>query len=133
MTFTSFHVSGQFHEKFFSKEEFEERGGEQEVLWGEIKGIAFSIIRGNKSPVSMKIVFQLPQAQANKLVEDLGGKLRLEDLGGLFINIRFEKNELHIITGTAIKTFTLDKTLEQEWDMWVKNFLKSQELTYEEQ
>jgi hypothetical protein len=126
-------VSGQFHEKFFSKEELEERGGEQAVLWGEIKGIAFAIIRGNKSPVSMKIVFQLPQAQANKLVEDLGGKLRLEDLGGLFINIRFEKNELHIITGTAIKTFTLDKTLEQEWDMWVKNFLKSQELTYEEQ
>lgn len=69
----------------------EERGGEQAVLWGEIKGIAFAIIRGNKSPVSMKIVFQLPQAQANKLVEDLGGKLRLEDLGGLFINIRFEK------------------------------------------
>ncbi|MDI9509329.1 MAG: DUF5721 family protein [Bacillota bacterium] len=133
VTFTSFHVSGQFHEKFFSKEELEERGGEQAVLWGEIKGIAFAIIRGNKSPVSMKIVFQLPQAQANKLVEDLGGKLRLEDLGGLFINIRFEKNELHIITGTAIKTFTLDKTLEQEWDMWVKNFLKSQELTYEEQ
>ena len=125
LTFTSFHVSGQFHDKFFTKEELEERGGEQAVLWGEIRGIALAMIRGNKSPISMKIVFQLPQAQTNKLVENLGGRLKPEDVGGLYLNIRFEKNELHIITGTAIKTFSLDKTLEQEWDIWVKGFLKS--------
>ncbi|NLL01080.1 MAG: hypothetical protein GX271_10525 [Clostridiales bacterium] len=131
-TFTNFHVSGQFHENFFSQEELEERGKEKAVLWGEIRGIAFSIIRGQKSPLLMKIVFQLPSDQSDKLVESLGGRIRSEDVGGLFMNIRFEKNELHIITGTAIKTFSLDKTLEIEWDRWVKGFLSSRGIIYEE-
>jgi hypothetical protein len=132
-TFTSFYVSGQFHEKFFSKEELEDRGIDNAVLWSEIRGIALSMVRGNKSPVSMKVVFQLPESQANKLVESLGGKLRSEDVGGLYINIRFENNELRIITGTAIKTFTLDKTLELEWDAWVKKFFNGQGILYEEE
>lgn len=130
-TFTSFHVSGQFYENFFSKEELEERHKEEAVLWGEIRGIAYSIIRGNKSPLMMRIVFQLPSSESIKLVESLGGKLRAEDVGGLYMNIRFEKNELHIITGTAIRTFTLDKTLEIEWDGWVKKFLRKHSIMYE--
>lgn len=80
----------------------------------------------------MKIVFQLPKEHVYRLVESLGGKLKIEDVGGLYINIRFEKNELYIITGTAIKTFTLDKTLEQEWDVWVRGFLKRQNISYSE-
>jgi hypothetical protein len=130
-TFTSFHVSGQFHESFFTEEELEQRG--REVLWSEIREIAFSIIRGNKSPLMMKIVLQLPSNQASKLIDSLAGRIRLEDVGGLYINVRFEKNELHIITGTAIKTFTLDKTLDIEWDGWVKSFLKIKGVLYEEE
>ncbi|TAH72920.1 MAG: hypothetical protein EWM47_02925 [Anaerolineaceae bacterium] len=132
-TFTNFNVSGQFHENFFTKEELEERGSEKAVLWGDIRGIAFSIIRGQKSPLMMKIVFQLPSNQTARLLEGLGGKLRAEDVGGLYMNIRFEKNELHIITGTAIKTFTLDKTLDIEWDGWVKKFLSKQGIIFEEE
>lgn len=132
-TFTSFYVSGQFYKSFFSKEELEERGDNCSILWKEIRNIAFSVIRGNKTPLSMKIVFQLPKKQSEELVKSLKGKLRLEDVGGLFINIRFEKNELHIITGTAIKNFTLDKTLEQEWDTWVLKFLNSQNINFIEQ
>lgn len=131
-TFTTFHVSGQFHEIFFSKEELKERDIDNGVFWGELRGTAFEIIRGNKSPISMKIVFQLPAIETNRLIESLGGKLKSEDVGGLYMNIRYEKNELHIITGVAIKTFTLDKTLEQEWDAWVKRFMNSQGIFFEE-
>lgn len=131
-TFTNFKISGQFHEEFFSQEELEGRIEKSAALWSEIRGIAFSIIRGNKTPLSMKIVFQLPKEHVYRLVESLGGKLKIEDVGGLYINIRFEKNELYIITGTAIKTFTLDKTLEQEWDVWVRGFLKRQNISYSE-
>ena len=132
-TFTCFSVSGQLNEGFFSQEELEKRKTKGAILWSEIKGIAYSIIKGNKTPLSMKIVFQLPEEQKREMVESLGGNLRSEDVGGLFLNIRFEKNELHIITGTAIKTFTFDKTLEREWDAWVKNFLKKQGFVFEEE
>lgn len=131
-TFTNFHISGQINEAFFTKEELEEKSEKQFALWSDVRAIAFSMIKGNKTPLSLKIVFQLPQDRAEELIQKMAGRLRIEDIGGLYLNIRFEKGELHIITGAAIKIFTLDKTLEQEWDMEVKNFLKSQEISFED-
>jgi hypothetical protein len=132
-TLTNFTVNGQLNEDFFSKEELEERGeNSRNILWSDVRAVAFSMIKGNKTPLSLKIVFQLPRQQSEELLQHLGGKIRMEELGGLYLNVRFEKNMLHIITGTAIKTFTLDKTLEQEWDRKVKEILKEQAIFFEE-
>lgn len=131
-TFTGFQITGQLNEAFFSKEELEERGENKYILWSEVRSIAYSMIKGNKTPLTLKIVFQLPKDQCEALVNSLGGRLRLEDVGGLYLNVRFEKGELRIITGTAIKTFTLDKTLEQEWDKMVRSILKEQGIIFEE-
>jgi hypothetical protein len=132
-TFTGFTVTGQLNEAFFTKEELEERDENRFVLWNEVKPIALSIIKGNKTPLSLKIVFQLPSKQCGELVDRLGNRLRLEEIGGLYLNIRFEKGELRIITGTAVRTFTLDKTLEQEWDVQVKSILKESGIAFEEE
>ncbi len=130
-TFTTFHISGRLNEEFFTEEELEERDS-RVITWSELRAIAFSMIKGSKTPLAMKLIFQLPKEESDELVNSLGGKLKLEEVGGLYLNIRFEKGELHIITGTAIKTFTMDKTLEQEWDAKVRGFLKQQEIACEE-
>jgi hypothetical protein len=132
-TFTNFSISGQFNEAFFNNDELEERKDRRFITWGEVRQTAFSMIKGNKTPLSLKIIFQLPQDGCEILVNRSGGRLHPEEIGGLYLNIRFEKGELHIITGTAIKTFSLDKTLEQEWDNEVKNLLKEQGITAEEE
>lgn len=131
-TFTNFTITGQFNEDFFTQEELEERGETKFILWSEIRTVAFAMIKGNKTPLSLKIVFQLPKECCEALVLQSGGRLRIEDIGGLYLNVRFDKGELHIITGAAIKTFTLDKTLEQEWDLEVKNLLRAQNIIFEE-
>lgn len=130
-TFTNFIMNGQFNEAFFTKDELEERGENRAVLWSDVRQTVFSMIKGNKTPLSLKIVFQLPAGKCAQMVEKAGGKLRMEEIGGLYLNLRFEKGELHIISGTAIKTFTLDKTLEQEWDAEVKSILKNNGIVYE--
>lgn len=132
MTFTGFTITGQFNEAFFTKEELEERGENRSILWSEVRQIAYSMIKGSKTPLSLKIVFQLPEEPSVQLIDSFGGRLRKEEVGGLYLNVRFEKGELRIITGTAIKTFTLDKSLEQEWDKLVRNILKEQGIVFEE-
>lgn len=132
MTFTGFTITGQFNEAFFTKEELEERGENRSILWSEVRQIAYSMIKGSKTPLSLKIVFQLPEEPCVQLIDSFGGRLRKEEVGGLYLNVRFEKGELRIITGTAIKAFTLDKTLEQEWDKLVRNILKEQGIVFEE-
>ncbi len=125
-SFTGFKITGQLNEAFFSKEELEERRDKTCVLWSEVRQVVYAMIKGSKTPLTFKIIFQLPTDQCEVLIHRLGGKLSIENVGGLFFNIIFDKGELRIITGTAIKVFTLDKTLEQEWDEQVKLILKEQ-------
>lgn len=125
-TFMNYSVNGKLNEAFYTAEELQERGPIRYALWSEVRNIAYSMIKGNKTPLSMKIVFQLPEDRTDVLIVQSGGRIKTEEVGGLYINVRFENNELHIITGTAIKTFTLDKTLEQEWDKEVDRLLKEQ-------
>lgn len=132
-TFTNFHIDGKLNSSFFSSEELEEREDQQNLFWSEIRAIAFSVIKGNKTPLAFKVVFQAPQKQVEELTGQLAGRIEPEQVGGLYFNIRFEKNELHIVTGTAIKTFTLDKTLEHEWDHKVKEFLAQEGIIVEEE
>lgn len=132
-TFTGFSISGQYNKEFYTQEELEERQDKPYVLWSDVRSIAYSMIKGSKTPLSLKIVFQLSEIRCEDLVRLSGGRIKIEELGGLYLNVRFEKNELHIITGTAIKTFTLDKTLEREWDAQVKNMLHEQGIPFEEE
>lgn len=125
-TFMNYSINGKLNEAFFTGEELQERGTNRYALWSEVRNVAYAMIKGNKTPLSMKIVFQLPEDHTDILIGQSGGRIKPEEVGGLYMNIRFENNELHIITGTAIKTFTLDKTLEQEWDKEVARILKEQ-------
>ena len=38
-----------------------------------------------------------------------------EDIEGLYLNIRYDGKGLTCITGTSLKLFTLDRTLELAW------------------
>lgn len=132
-TFTNFKITGQLNEDFFTKEELEERPELGFVRWNDVRPTVFGFIKGNKTPLSLRIVFQLSASHCEKLVQRAGHRLRLDEVGGLYFNIRFEKGALHIITGAAIKTFTMDKTLELEWDGEVKTFLRENGIAFEEE
>ncbi|NLC18124.1 MAG: hypothetical protein GX757_02705 [Clostridiales bacterium] len=129
-TFTGFTISGQLNEDFFSKEELEERNGITGVFWSEVRQIVYNMIKGSKTPLSLKVIFQLPPQQCLQILETLGGRLKPNDIGGLYLNIKFEKGELSVITGTAIKSFTMDKSLEHEWDEQVGRMLKDMGIAY---
>lgn len=129
-TFNQFHISGKLIKDWFSKEELEER--DDYSKWEEIKPYAFQIMKGTKTPTSFKVVLQLQNKDTKEFVDRMNLSFQTEDINGLFINIRFENNELHLITGTSIKAFTLDKSFEHEWDSYVRTFLKNNKIPYEE-
>jgi hypothetical protein len=132
-TFTDFIISGNFNEPYFTKEELSERGDRHFIPWSDVRGIAYSIIKGNKTPLTLKLVLQLSPSEAIRLVKNRGIGLKEEEVGGLYMNIRFEKGELHIITGVAIKAFTMDRSLEQAWDDSVRQFLAKQDISFDEE
>ncbi|ROR28175.1 hypothetical protein EDD66_105114 [Mobilisporobacter senegalensis] len=129
-TFSQFHVSGKLNKEWFTNDELEEL--EDYSNWIEIKPFAFQLMKGSKTPQFIKIVLQFQGKNTQKILDEMKLPFKKEDVNGLYLNVRYEHNELHIITGTSLRTFTLDKSLEHEWDSYVKNFLKENSISYEE-
>lgn len=129
-TFNHFHLSGKLIKEWYTNEELEEL--EEYSRWTEVKPFAFQIMKGNKTPQFIKIVLQFSLENTLKILEELKLPFSNDDISGLYVNIRYEHDELYLVTGTSLKTFTLDKTLEHEWDSYIKNFLKQNSIPFEE-
>ena len=55
-----------------------------------------------------------------------------EDITGMFINLKFQQKKLLLTTGISYRIFSVDKSLDQEWDSLVKRFLTAHEISFEE-
>ena len=82
--------------------------------------MVFSVIKGSKLPKSMKIVLAAPLT----LTKSLSSNASV-----LFINIIYENGVLNIITGSSVKSFTLDKSHDFIWDEYVEEFIKNNGIT----
>lgn len=131
-TFNHFQIAGNLNEDYYSKDELEILEGRKYSLWSEIKPIAYSLIKGNKLPLSIKIVLLLSPPNTEKVLKKSGVSMPVSDINGLFLNIRFDKGSLTLVTGISVKNFSMDKTLERTWDEDLKIFLKHYEIAVEE-
>ena len=127
-TFCTFTIDGHFFNEYFSDSE---RPPQSYPLWSQVRPFCFSLIKGKRSPLEMKIVFRLSDANAGRLLSQNGIPLTEEDIEGLYLNIRYDGKGLTCITGTSLKLFTLDRTLELAWDRVTGLFLKRQGIPHE--
>ena len=133
VTFTKFSFSGYLSRDYYSADEWEMLEGRRYASWGQIRPYVYSVIRGNRTPVSFRLVMFLSDENAARVLKRSGAAVTQEQLGGFFLNLRFEKNEVHLVTGLSMKVFTLDKTLEHAWDQDMKTFLRMHENAWEEE
>ena len=111
-----------------TEEEREENNIEEFSTWKTLRPFCFSLIKGKKLPGSFRIVLQLPKAGTDKFAARTGAGIDGNQIVGLYLNIRYDNGEMYCITGTSLNFFTMDKTLDLEWDKAVKQFLQSHEI-----
>lgn len=124
-------IQGDINKSFLSNDEIEALDGREYSTWNELRPMVLQMMKGSRTPSSFKMVFVLSKSNTIHVLEKSGLPFRYEDIGGLFLNIRFDSNGLYFVTGTSIKVFTLDKSLDQVWDKDVKTFLKYHEIACE--
>lgn len=131
-TFQTLHIDGSRNKSFYTTEELEELGPDMDfVRWSEIKALCFQAIKGKKTPLSFKFVFKLSEKNTEKFLLQTGVSFNTSDVSGLFLNISFENGIIHCVSGTALKIFTMEKSLDTEWDSMVERFLKQIQVEYE--
>ena len=124
VTYNQFTIDGKVRQGYFSEEELEENRIEEYSSWKTLKPVCYSLIKGKRLPESFRIVFQMPPSARDRFVAGKVPGIYPDQVGGLYINIQYENHEMICVTGTSMKQFTLDRTLENELDDNVKKFLK---------
>ena len=117
-TFTTFLIDGTWHPEYFGE-------GDPVMTWRMIRPVLYNIIKGKHTPIHMRIVLKLADYNAEKLLKSSGLSLTKEQIDGLFLNLTYAKDEASITTGTSLRIFTLDKSLDRVWDDMVSRFLQA--------
>lgn len=124
VTFNAFHMDGRIRAGYYTEEEAEEKGIGEYSAWKTVKPVCYSLIKGRRLPGSFQIVLQLGRGQVEHFLASRHLSVRAEQVSGMYVNIRYENGELYCVTGTSINFFTLDKSLDEEWDEAVKGFFR---------
>lgn len=93
------------------------------VSWGVLRPTAFALIKGKTLPRSFSLVFMLSREKTEAFLTSCNAAFAPEEVGGLYLNVRYNGEKLAVTTGCALTVFSLDKSLEQAWDRQILNFL----------
>ena len=124
VTDCSLHVTGRRNPEWYDTEQLEQAPelGRPWITWGEKKALLFAAIRGHKSPQRMTITLKACETWAAPRMEKMGAGVVYEQYHpDLFLHIRFGQGELHLVTGTAFASFTMDRSIEQGWDSYIRH------------
>ena len=115
-----YYINGKINHDYFDTDELEALS--EYVLWKDIKQTIYDYIKGNRLPISFRIILMFNRENIIRLLEMNNLPYKEEDISALFMNVIYEHDTLYVTTGTSLKVFTLDKSLEHVWDETVKKY-----------
>lgn len=91
----------------------------------------FDLIKGKKAPSSFKFVLMLSPENKNAPWNESEVPIPRADISAMSMNIKFQNQMLTLTTGISYRIFSTDKTLEPEWDKFVRQFLSQHDISFE--
>lgn len=119
-------IDGRITENYYTEEEAARMGlsGYRCVPFSMVRPICLEIMKGKRKPAFFKFVFLLsPENQANTIIHS-GSSYRPEDVSGMFLNLIYKNSRLTCTTGVSYHIFSMDKSLEKEWDRLAAVFFR---------
>jgi hypothetical protein len=121
---TQYILDGHLQKEFFDTDEWKEQKYAV-IEWSKMRPTVFSLIKGTHTPVRFQISMQMKPDKVQKMLQSDEQELAaLNNLvSGFYVNIRFEKGKVQLITAVDYKTFTMDKSAEKDFDQYAMQFL----------
>lgn len=120
-------IDGQIRMDYLSSDEKEILGERKYIKWEDLKSNVFEMIKGHKTPTSLKIVFGLKDGAKDALLNKINFT-ELNAINNFIFSFVFENKRIKIITGTNYASFTLDKQAEQYFDDNMLKFFKKHDI-----
>lgn len=125
-------LDGRLQDGFFSQEEISEQGlsGFTFLPFGNIRTRCFDLIKGRRAPSFFKFVLLLSPDNLNRTLTKLHSTFSAGDISGMFLNLKFQNGQLVVTSGVSCRIFSMDKSLEHEWDSLIRQFFKKHQITF---
>ncbi len=119
-------IDGRITENYYTEEEASQAGltGCSYTPFSLLRPVCLEIMKGRRKPPFFKFVFLLSPENQKKTVLHSGSAYRPEDVSGMFLNLIYKNGRLTCTTGVSYHIFSLDKSLEQEWDRLAAVFFR---------
>lgn len=131
-TFCTYSIDGSWQRDFYDPDGQDAQHDLKLTPWSFVREFCFSVIKGKHTPLAFKFVFVLPEDSVQSFLTSNALTISPEEIGGLFLNISFRNKKLLLTTGTALRTFTMDRSVDTAWDTYVREFLKKCQIASEE-
>ncbi|MCP1102725.1 hypothetical protein M2454_002039 [Aequitasia blattaphilus] len=110
-TFNTFSFNGRL-----KKEYLDELPKEEYSKWKALKGYCLSLIKGKKTPLNFRFIFTLSKKEIANFLIEYELSYDPSEVIGLYLNFHYENGQLNCTTGTSLKSFSLDKSIDHAWD-----------------
>ena len=132
-TFVNYTISGNLHHDFFSSDypEYETLKDLKFSPFSILRPRILPLIKGTYTPLRFQFIFQLSPENQTRTIEKSGCNIKPEEISGMYLNIKYQNEKLLCTTGISYGIFSLDKSLEQEWDRLIQVFLKNNQVPFE--
>ncbi|MCR5469103.1 MAG: DUF5721 family protein [Lachnospiraceae bacterium] len=134
VTNVSTHLDGRIPEGFYTKEDLAELSlNESEYIpYGMIKNTCFELIKGKRTPVSFKFVFLLSHDHTEKIKENAGINFDPSAVTNMCFICSFSGGKLTVTDGISYQTFVPNHDLDKALDNFLKNYLNTLNISFEE-
>lgn len=102
------------------------------VRWSAVKPHIYNLMRGKRTPLFFKFVFFYPAEQLAQFLAARGIRPDTAGISGLCINLRYDGTGLLLTTGISRSGFSLDRSADEAWDAYAREFLTQQEIGFED-
>ncbi len=133
-TYNTFSIDGRIHPEFYHSEDADFSDKTKYAFSGylDVQEHLFSIIKGNRTPLSMKLTLLLNPEAMEKLLISGDCTVPRDLLSAFVLNIKYDGEKILLTTAISYEGFTMDKSAEPVWDNAMKKFLSAKEILFEE-
>lgn len=128
----TYQIDGHVNKEFFASQDTEAPACPYDfVLWKDMKGLCFNLIKGKRTPLFFKFVLHLKPDTVSKLLAAGGCSLPTEQIKALVLTVKYDGTQAVLTTGSAYHTFVMSKEPDMIWDKALQQFLTRHEIGYE--
>ena len=124
-------MDGNINPDFFDSDDLavhEKEISEGYVTWANSRNLFYQALRGKNLPISFNITLIVPKSDNEKILKKYNENIDVSDLSSLSLNVIYDREKMIVTSGTSMKLFTMDRSIEMIWDDIVQNTFNNLEI-----